>query len=277
VMNCGVCSHRKLTTSSSRGHRVLHACLARWATNRRGLDHPPFQPRRDLLFWQKETTCASCTGYARGLLSAMRPERGGMAINFAVSNFQVIRVNTDGHPSSSPTRARLDLRGKDRRLAGTDGTTRLTTCAHPEALLHFVDSARSARNTVETGTAPNARLAFTDCFLSVVAIAAYGVRGATTVPSPRRFATHPRPEVRAPRGARHGRTRRHPPTAGGFAGPRQLPRHDNTAVTSTTATTAASRRTGPDDPPAHRQPRSQPRRGKRFRIGASEQPHQTDA
>src|SRR5439155_26299024 len=46
----------------------------------------------------------------------MRPERGGMATNFAVSNLQGMTVNTDGHPNSSPTPARPDLRAKDHRI-----------------------------------------------------------------------------------------------------------------------------------------------------------------
>ena len=69
------------------------------------------------------------------------------------------------------------------------------------------------------------------------------------------------------RGSRHGLRRRDPSTTDGFQEPRQLPRHDNTALTNTKATAPAWWRAGTNHPAPHRQSRAQPRRGKRFRVG----------
>jgi len=88
-------------------------------TQRMLITHPnafPAPTRCSSLLAEGRRHAPRVTAYARGLLSAMRPERGGMAITFVVLNLQGMMVSTDGHPNSSPTPARQDLRGKDHRI-----------------------------------------------------------------------------------------------------------------------------------------------------------------
>jgi hypothetical protein len=171
----------------------------------------------------------------------MKPERGDMAINFAVLNLQGITVSTNGHPNSSP------------------------------------DDARPVRNRPNTRPQPTARFSFTENFVRVPVVAAYRGHGGTTEPRSERdagyrcpitlrFAAPSTSDMRLLRGARHDRTRRHPSIRDGCGTARHLPGHDNATLTSAEATTPTSRRASTSNTTANRQSRPQSRRGKRFRI-----------